>query len=276
MKSKILMLLLLLSVATPALADSPQLWLSQSPPAPASPNPLDAVGAAAVARSKGAIKVDNLTQVGEYVLVSTLLGDNGGRELYQLQRNRWRLIQAWSGVIDSTDLVTVGVSKAVADQMIVQQPSDHTSASRQLQTFREAWSKSNPDIAPFLGYWAVSAVGNQGNRPEISFLIFPTATPDRVCVVGLGRDFQSVSQGKVSGNALSTETDLFLRPTETQTGDYSLMRAIPGTDTAYRNSDDRQSLYAASPLNTWDFSKETQQKLSNFGCVTGLPPSASR
>ncbi len=170
-------------------------------------------------------RIEYIIIIENYANVDYSFGANGAHVILKRQDGRWKIIDSagrfsndgenWvensehSCHQDINCLVDKGVPRNIATQLLdplaLERYSDRQ--NQELQSFRQAWSRSNRNIAPFLGYWP------NMNWPittkDIAISIWPSYTPNRVCVVGIGDRYQYVNIGVVSGNSIKTQNETF-------------------------------------------------------------------
>jgi hypothetical protein len=201
--------------------------------------------------------VSEVAVINDYAILNYFYGQNGGNVTFRRQNNRWKIIDGRRQrefCFDPDCLVGKEVPRDIATQLLNRVETSRDRHEQELQSFRQAWSKANQSVAPFLGYWP-----NQlwPNAAEITISIWPSPTAGRVCVVGISEREQYVEVGRVSGRRIDTPRNSFELTDSFQTGD-----SISSSN-AY--------LIGAQPLNTLYFNAQTQQNLREAGCTSSLP-----
>ncbi|MFB2898114.1 hypothetical protein ACE1CI_34800 [Aerosakkonemataceae cyanobacterium BLCC-F50] len=217
-------------------------------------------------RGYGAI--GEIVIIDNYASLNYFFGQNGDTVTLARQNGRWRIVagrqttscargscQTDSCRADVNCLVRKGVPRNIAIQLISRLENSRARQERNVQSFRQAWARSNRNIAPFLGYWQ-----NQNwpqTSQEIAISIWPSYRENKVCIIGISENSQYVIEGTVDGNTIRT-----------QNGNFTLNRPVDFTE--YIDST-KHFLIGAQPLNTWYLNSANNQKLENAGCTASLP-----
>ncbi|WP_427160574.1 hypothetical protein ACQFX9_02610 [Aliinostoc sp. HNIBRCY26] len=210
-----------------------------------------------VVRSWGA--VGDVLIVNNYATVRYFFGQNGGDVTFKRKNGKWNIVDGGRRQGNCSDvncLVNKGVPRNIATQLRNYLEGSDNRRIRELNSFRQAWSKSNNTV-DFLGYWI-----NQDwpDTPEITIAIWPARVRNQVCVIGISEKSQYVKTGVISGNNLKIgNKTLTLHQNNENFVDF-----ITSTDKKY---------FLINPYkpNMWYFNTSTKQKLRAAGCTASLP-----
>jgi hypothetical protein len=201
--------------------------------------------------------VDAVAIVDNYAAVQYGVGQNGGAIVLQKRNGQWSvLIKEYS--LEPDQLIRTGVPPQTANRLIneMENARRERGEPQQLKRFRQTWSRVNPSIAQFLGYW-------QADLPNgtSSVSVFPSLIPNQVCVVRFSGFNSRMEIGQVQGNRITTPTTSFT---------YSVDHSFDATESLESNAYD----YIAfpQPLNTWHLSQTTIRELNTAQCTLALPP----
>jgi len=209
--------------------------------------------------------VENVFIIDNYAIVSYLIGQNGATVPLKRENGKWKIVNGNWRITNSprpafscqkvSCLVNNGFPQNIATQLINRLENSVRSQQQEIATFREAWSKTNSSIAPFLGYWRDM---NWPTGAELAISILPSSTANKVCVVGIAENSQYVNVGTVSGKKITTPNNVFTL--EESMGEGEIIKSQRGN-----------YLVNPAPLNTWYFNAETKRKLENAGCIGSSP-----
>lgn len=204
--------------------------------------------------------VGDILIVNNYAILSYFYGQNGGNVAFKRNNGRWTIIDGGrkqGNCQDINCLVSKGVSRNIATQLLNYLGDSNNKRARELNSFRQAWFRVNTNIVPFLGYWI-----NQDwpRTKEITISFWPSSVANKVCVIGISENSQYVKSGIISGNniKLDNKTLTLFQNNE------NFVDFITSTDKKY-------FLINPSKPNTWYLNAVTKQKLRDAGCTASLP-----
>jgi hypothetical protein len=211
--------------------------------------------------------VQDILIINNYATLNYAYGQNGGNVIFQRKNKKWTIIDGkWTIAdgggrnvdycLDINCLVNKGVPRNIATDLLDSRENFYKLANRELNSFRQSWSAKNKNTAPFLGYWRNMDYPSSSSRIAIS--VWPSLVPNRVCLVDISRNSQSVKIGVSSGNKIQVNNFVFTHGDEAD-GEY----ISSGKNYDY--------VVSPRPLNTWYLNIATKKKLRDAGCTASLP-----